>query len=51
MENSFKPLPKDKFLDMTKLKSFADDKLNVAKMTISLSDTTFYHIPTIFLSF
>ena len=32
------PLPNEKFLDMTKLKAFADDKLNVAKMTISLSD-------------
>ena len=31
------PFPKDKFLNMTKLKAFVDDKLNVAKMTISLS--------------
>ena len=30
------PLPNDNFLDMTKLKAFADDKLEVAKMTISL---------------
>ena len=30
------PLPNDKILDMTKLKGFADDKLNVAKMTFSL---------------
>ena len=27
-----------KILDMTKLKAFADDKINVAEMTISLSD-------------
>ena len=25
----FNPLPNDKILDMTKLKAFADDKLNV----------------------
>ena len=31
-------LPKDKILDVTKLKAFADDKLNIAKMTISLLD-------------
>ena len=31
-------LPNNNFLDMTKLRAFADDKLNVAKMTISLSD-------------
>ena len=30
---------KRKILDMTKLKAFTDDKLNVDKMTISLSDT------------
>ena len=29
-------LPNDKILDMTKLKAFADDKLYIAKMTISL---------------
>ena len=34
----FNPLPKDKFLDMNKLKAFADDKLDVAKLTISLCD-------------
>ena len=28
------PLPNEKTLDVTKLKAFADDKLNVAKMTI-----------------
>ena len=32
-------LPNDKSLDMTKLKAFADDKLNVAKITISLFDS------------
>ena len=32
------PLPNNKVLDMTKLKAFADDKLNVAKMTIFLFD-------------
>ena len=31
-------LPNDKILDMTKLKAFADDKLNVAEMKISLYD-------------
>ena len=30
------PLPNHKILDMTKLKAFADDNLNVAKMMISL---------------
>ena len=34
----FNPLPKDKFLDVTKSKAFADDILNVAKMTIFLFD-------------
>ena len=32
------PLPNDKILDVTKLKAFADIKLNSAKMTISLFD-------------
>ena len=32
----FNSLPNDKFLDRTKLKAFADDKFNVAKMTISV---------------
>ena len=32
----FNSLPKDKILDVTKLKAFADDKLNAAKMMISL---------------
>ena len=31
-------LPNDKILDMTKLKAFADDNLNIAIMTISLLD-------------
>ena len=33
---NFNPFPYDKILDTTKLKAFADDILNVAKMTISL---------------
>ena len=32
------PFPNGKILDRTKLKSFADDKLNVTKMTISSFD-------------
>ena len=32
------PLPNKKILDMTKLKGFADEKLNVSKMTTSLFD-------------
>ena len=32
------PLPNDKYFDATKLKAFADDKLNVAKMMIFLFD-------------
>ena len=31
-------LPNDKILDVTKLKAFADNKSNIAKMTISLFD-------------
>ena len=31
-------LPNDKILDVTKLKAFAEDKLNVARMMISLLD-------------
>ena len=34
----FNALPNKKFLDVTKLKAFADSKLNVAKMTICLFD-------------
>ena len=33
-----KPLPNYKILDMTKLKTFADNKLHVDKMTTSFSD-------------
>ena len=36
--NFVNPLPNNKILDMTKLKAFADDKLNVTKMKISLYD-------------
>ena len=32
------PFPNDKILDQTKLKAFADDKLNVTKMIISVFD-------------
>ena len=32
------PLPNGKILDWSKLKAFAGNKINVAKMTISLSD-------------
>ena len=34
----FNPLLNDKFLDMSKLKAFADNKLNVAEMTVFLFD-------------
>ena len=34
----FDSLPNDKVLDVTKLRAFADNKLNVAKRAISLSD-------------
>ena len=36
--NVFNSLPNDKILDMIKLKAFADDKLNVTEMKISLYD-------------
>ena len=36
---NFNPLPNNKSLDMTKLKPFADHKLNI---TISLSDLSFF---------
>ena len=36
--NCVNPLSSVKILDMTKLKAFADDKLNVANITISLFD-------------
>ena len=35
---SLNPLPDDKMLDWSKFKAFADDKLNVTKMIISVSD-------------
>ena len=34
----FSPFPNDKSLDVSKLKAFADEKIKVAKMTISLFD-------------
>ena len=34
----FNPLPLNKILDQTKSKAFADDKLNVSKMTIPVFD-------------
>ena len=37
-KTTFNPLPNDKILDMTKLKAFSDQKLYVAKVTISLFD-------------
>ena len=36
--SSFNPLPDDKILDWSKLKAFADNKLNVTKMIISVFD-------------
>ena len=36
--DSFNPFPHDKILDQTKLKAFADDKLNVTKMIIYVFD-------------
>ena len=38
LKYGFNSLPDDKILDVTKLKAFADDKLNVAKMESSLFD-------------
>ena len=34
----FNPFPHDKVLDQTKLKAFADNKLNVTEMIISVFD-------------
>ena len=34
----FIPFPNDKILDLTRFKAFADEKLNIAKMKISLFD-------------
>ena len=36
--NVFNPFPQDKILGQVKLKAFADDKLNVTKMIISVFD-------------
>ena len=38
MDQRIQSLPNDKILDVTKLKVFADKKLHVAKMKISLCD-------------
>ena len=38
-EEGINPFSNDNILDVTKLKAFADDKLNIAKLTISLCDT------------
>ena len=38
MAHMIASLPNDKFLVWTKFKSFAEDKLNIAKMMISVSD-------------
>ena len=38
VKNDLNSLPNIKILDVTKLKAFADNKLNVAKMTICLFD-------------
>ena len=35
---TFNSLPNDKILTLTKLKAFADDKLIIAKMIISVCD-------------
>ena len=39
-DKSFNPLPNGKIFDRTELKAFADDKINVTEMMISLSDRT-----------
>ena len=36
--NLLNPIPNNKILDMTKLKAFADDEVNIDKMTIFLLD-------------
>ena len=38
MYHSYNSLPNDKILDMTKLKAFADDRINEAQMMISVFD-------------
>ena len=35
---AFNSLPNDQILDVTKLKAFADDKINVAQMLLSVFD-------------
>ena len=35
---TYNSLPNDQILDLTKLKAFADDKINVAQMMISVFD-------------
>ena len=37
-KREFNPFPHNKILDQIKLKAFADDKLNVTKMIISVCD-------------
>ena len=39
----FNPFPHNKILDQTKLKAFADDKLNVTKMIISVIERSRKH--------
>ena len=38
IHGSINPLPNNKILEVTKLKAFADEKLNFAKMMIALFD-------------
>ena len=38
ISGNINPFPHDKILDQTKLKAFADDKLNVTKILISVFD-------------
>ena len=38
MSSSINSLPNNKILDVTKLKAFADDKINAAQMMISVCD-------------
>ena len=35
---NFNPLPNEKILDMSRLKAFTDDKMNIAKMMIYVFD-------------
>ena len=43
MQMHINPFPRDKILDQTKLKAFADGKLNITKMIIS----AFYRVENI----